>query len=118
MMITPIELTFVLLVVWAVMLDRAKLSWLLSTACCFIATGGIIVAGQNVQNYYIVATALIGLAALGIRQRQILGLNLRDYPGLAPLVAFGLWTLLVTITAPFIFAGTRVLNPRDGIDDG
>ena len=40
MMITLIGTVFVLLVVWAVALDRAKLPWLLSTACCFIATGG------------------------------------------------------------------------------
>ena len=108
----------VLFVIWSVMLRREALPWLLSAACCFTATAGVIVAGQNVQIYYLVAVVLLGIAMIGMRKDRLLALDLGDRPGLAPLIAFAAWAILVTAASPFVFAGTPVLNPRDGIDDG
>jgi hypothetical protein len=99
-------------------LRRDALPWLLSAACCFMATAGVVVADQNVQIYYVVAAVLIARAVVGVRKDQFLGMDMRERPGLAPLIAFGFWTVLVTAASPFVFASTPVLNPRDGIDDG
>jgi hypothetical protein len=117
-MISTIGAIFVLLVVVSLIFRPALLPWFLSAGVCFPGSAGVIVAEQNVQVFYIVAVGMLGAAVARIRLPAVLGTDLDRSPGLRPLVAFLLWTLLVTATAPYIFDGIPVLNPRAGIDDG
>ena len=117
-MISTIGTIFLLLIVVGLIFRPAILPWCLSAGVCFAGSAGILIAGQNVQVFYLVAVAMLGAAVARLRMRAVLSANLDTYGGMRPLTAFLVWTLLVTATAPFIFTGIHVLNPRDGIDDG
>jgi hypothetical protein len=109
---------FALLIAVGLLFRPGLLPWCLSAGVPFAGSAGIIIAGQNVQVFYLVAITMLGAAVARVRMRSVLGTDLTALPGARPLSAFLVWTLLVTATAPFIFAGIHVLNPRDGIDDG
>jgi hypothetical protein len=115
--ISTVGAIFGLLVLAGLLGRRELLPWGLSAAVCLQGSIGIIIAGENVQAFYIVATALIATALRGLHLQNLFDSDLTAKPGLRPLVAFTAWALLVTATAPAVFAGIEVLNPRNGIDD-
>lgn len=117
-MISTIGAIFALLVVIGLIFRPAILPWCLSATVCFSGAAGIIVAGQNVQVFYLVAIAMLGAVVARVRVRSVLGADLDAHPGVQALAGYLIWTLTVTATAPYIFAGIGVLNPRDGIDSG
>ena len=117
-MISILGAIFGLLALAGLLGRREVLPWSLSAGVCFQGSIGIIVAGENVQAFYIVAIVLILTALGGLHLQKLFAHDLTTEPGLRPLVAFAAWSLLVTATAPAVFEGIDVLRPRDGIDDG
>ena len=116
--ISTVGAIFALLVVVGLIFRPSILPWCLSAAVCLSGSAAIVIAGQNVQAFYIVAIAILGATVTHLRLKPVLAADLTSKPGMRPLTAFATWSLMVTATAPFIFAGTSVINPRDGIDDG
>lgn len=117
-MITLIGAFFVALALIFLLIRPALLPWLLSAAIPFSASAGINVAGQSIAVYSIVAIVLVLVGFQSLRIRGLLLADLAAKPGLRPLLAFGAWSLLVTLVAPTLFAGTRVIDPKVGIDFG
>lgn len=102
----------------AVMLftDVERLPLLLAAVVPFAATSAVTVAGQSVIPYHLVAILLIATSG-GLLLRSYHA-NLSRLPGARPLLAFGVWAVIVTMVSPRIFAGLKVLDPRRGIDLG
>lgn len=117
-MISILGAAFVACTFAALTFKQAWLPWVLSAAVPFSATAGITVAGQSIVMYPLVAIALVGLVANRSTVEDAIGADLSTKPGLRPLVAFGIWAVLVTAVSPIVFAGTPVLDPKQGIDDG
>lgn len=117
-MISFLGVVFTLLIAAGVVFRRDSLPWVLSAAFAFLASSGFLVAGQSIVVYYGVAIVMIVLAVVRVRLRNLLLVVLRTRTGLTSLLVFALWTLLVTLVGPTLFAGTPVLNPREGLDQG
>jgi hypothetical protein len=109
---------FVVLILACLMLRRELLPWVLSAAFPLLATAALVVAGQSILPYYVVAIAIIVSRLVPVRVKDLLQIDLAARVGLRSLLAFGVWTLIVTIAGPLLFAGVPVLNPREGIDQG
>lgn len=117
-MISIFGAVFTLLLAGAIASRQDQLPWLLSASMPFVATAAYLVAGQAIVMYHVVAIVVTVLAVRATPRGGFLAADLTTRPGLRLLVAFGVWSVAVTAVAPVIFAGTPVLNPRDGIDLG
>lgn len=107
-MITTLGLAFLgfALVAWR----RDSLPLLLSAAVPLSA--GAVVAASGIPIFYLVGVAA-SVAFLLRKQKR----PMSKAPGMWPLALFVVWALLITAAGPWAFAGTRVLDPRMGIDD-
>lgn len=103
---------------YVIITRTADMPWVLSAAAPFSATAGVVIAGQSILAYPLVAIGLIVITLRSATLRGLLASDLSSKKGIRVLLAFGGWATLVTTTAPLIFAGYKVLNPREGIDEG
>lgn len=94
---------------------RGLFPWVVSGAGAFTATVAVIVGGNGVLPFYAAMLAVTALMVI----RAPLGLKslIPKGPGWLPLTAFIVWSLLITLLAPMLFAGIPVLLPRGGIDE-
>lgn len=101
---------FVLAAVVAFLWRPSFVVYVLAASAAFPASAAVVVAGNALTPF-----ALLGLLAavtLLFDRRRI-----RAGRGRSMLLVFVLWSLVVTIAGPMLFAGMAVLSPRDGIDN-
>lgn len=94
---------------------RSALPWIVAGTGAFMSTVAIVVGGNGIIPFYLSVIVVLGLiilnAPLELRKGSISG------PGYLPLVFFTVWSLLITLLGPTLFAGIPVLVPRGGIDE-
>lgn len=107
---TVLGALFVLAAVVAFLCRPSFVVYVLAASAAFPASAAVVVAGNALTPF-----ALLGLLAavtLLFDRRRI-----RAGRGRSMLLVFVLWSLVVTIVGPKLFAGMAVLSPRDGIDN-
>lgn len=107
---TMLGALFVLAAVVASLWRPPLFVFVLAASAAFPASAAVVVAGNALTPF-----SLLGLlAAVGLffDRRRI-----RAGRGRSMLLVFVLWSLVVTIAGPVLFAGLAVLSPRDGIDN-
>lgn len=97
------------------LMKKPALPWIIAGTGAFMSTVAVVVGGNGIIPFYMAMIIILGLtvlnAPLGLRKGSVSG------PGYLPLVFFTIWSLLMTLLGPTIFAGIPVLVPRGGIDE-
>jgi hypothetical protein len=99
--------------------SRLRLEHLLAATAVFAGSAAINVGGNSVSPFFVVASliaALAGALLLGIGYKERAYRDGRLFSGHPYLLVFLLWCVLVTLVAPSLFVGVRVLSPRGGTD--
>jgi hypothetical protein len=91
--------------------------WPLCLAVAGVAPAGVslVAGGFGLPVFYFVA--LFAAAAVALRLMAVttsLPVRIAGVPGAKPLLAFGIWAAVVTVTAPALFPGMTVLGSAPG----
>lgn len=107
---TPIGL-LIAVVALAAIARRLPWAYALAVGGATPAGAALILGGTYVPTFYAVSSALFGAVILSVmfeaRRRPATMI-----PGLTLLLAFLAWSVLVTLTAPLLFDGMRVVHPE------
>lgn len=117
-MLSVLGAVFIAAAVAALFLGTDRLLWVVAAAVPFTATAGVTLAGQSLVMYPFIAIVLVAICASRAGVGRLLRENLSTRRALGLLVALGLWSIVVTVLGPLLFAGTPVLDPKRGIDTG
>lgn len=107
---TTLGLVFAAAAVGALFIGRRAFACVLAASAAVPASAAVTVAGTSVSPFYALA-AVASVLLLFDTRRAVAA------PGGRLLTVFAAWSLLVTLVAPFVFRGVRVLSPREGVDN-
>ncbi len=107
---TFLGIAFIAATVVALFKGRRAFSYVLAAAAAFPVSAVVTVAGTSVTPFY--ALSAVAAVLLFFDSSRFV-----SSPGRPLLMVFAAWSLLVTLVAPFIFRGVRVLSPREGVDN-
>jgi len=116
--ITEIGIIFAVAYALCIVLRPHWLPWVLAAALPFSHTAMLVVGDNGLSPFWVGTIVAAGrLAYLSIRSRwQLLGRSFfRAWANIA-LLAFLLYSVLITVVGPLIFAGLPVITPRGGLD--
>lgn len=94
----------------AFLIRRDYYLWVMSAAAAFPTSAAVLIGDYAISPFHMLGIPLV--AALALDRRRVTG------PGRQALYLFAAWTALVTITAPVLQQGVRVLTPDLGIETG
>ncbi|TFB85615.1 hypothetical protein E3O44_13595 [Cryobacterium algoricola] len=107
---TILGVAFLIAAAATLLLRRSAYPWLLAIAAAFPSSAAILLNDNAISPFYLLAIpTLFWFLFFGSR---VVG------PGVGAIKLFVVWAVFVTALSPIIFAGIRVLSPRNGIDTG
>ena len=121
MSVTVLGIVILVAIVGIWFVRREWTQYVVGATVAFPQTAGVIVAGNGFPLFYLAVVlllvlafphALLGLSRLGRAPRGRRERMLPDLIGAALVV----WTAVITIAGPRIFAGMRVFAPELGVD--
>ena len=107
---TLLGIAFIAATVVALFKGRRAFAYVLAATAAFPVSAVVTVAGTSVTPFY--ALSAVAAVLLFFDSSRFV-----SAPGRPLLMVFAAWSLLVTLVAPFIFRGVRVLSPREGVDN-
>lgn len=96
------------------LLQKRTLPWSLAVLAGIPYTVAVVVGGNGVIPFFLLAIPLAAFAVFKHLTRPA-GSKWRG-PGVVPLMCFAFYSLLITAVGPVLFAGMPVLMPRGGTD--
>lgn len=113
---TPLGLVFIAVSAVALILRPHKaLPWILGGSIAFPASSVLAFGNSGVVPFYTAALFVVAVMFIALLRKD------KDEPvtagpGRVAMLAFGIWSIMITIAGPVIFAGIEVLESRGGTD--